>query len=413
MADRHSSRRSAIGPQRSGPHPPSLVPIVLAGFAAFLGLYATQPLLPLFRTIFHASNFAVSLSVTAPTVAVALAAPVVGRVADMWGRRRMIVAAAFLLSATVAMTATADRLVTLTMWRFLQGLATPGVFAVALVYIHEEWDAGSVGRATAAYVSGTVFGGFVGRALVGVIARGSTWQAGFAVLAAMIFACAAAIRAWLPEERGRRPPAGRAVTSGSFRSHLKNRELLVTCAVGFCVLFTQVAIFTYVTFLLAAPPFNFSTAALGWLFAVYLVGAVITPFSGRGIDIAGPRVMLASAMAVGVAGALLTLAPARALVVVGLALCCSSVFMAQATASSHLAVAADRDRGVAVGLYATFYYVGGSVGGAVPALFWDLGGWPACVMLVIAVQTITAAIGVSMWKGGARGIRMEELEPVP
>src|SRR5439155_18409760 len=66
---------------------PPTVPVVLAGFTAFLDLYATQPLLPLFARLFHASNFAVSLTVTAPTMAVAVAAPLVGRLGDLLGRR--------------------------------------------------------------------------------------------------------------------------------------------------------------------------------------------------------------------------------------------------------------------------------------------------------------------------------------
>ena len=68
------------------------VPVVLAGAAAFLDLYATQPLLPLLARTFQASTFDVGLTITAPTVAVALAAPGVGRLADMFGLRRVIVA---------------------------------------------------------------------------------------------------------------------------------------------------------------------------------------------------------------------------------------------------------------------------------------------------------------------------------
>ena len=43
---------------------------------------------------------------------------------------------------------------------------TPGVFAIAMAYIHHEWPPTHVGRATTAYISGTVLGGFTGRALL-------------------------------------------------------------------------------------------------------------------------------------------------------------------------------------------------------------------------------------------------------
>jgi MFS family permease len=155
--------------------------------------------------------------------------------------------------------------------------------------------------------------------------------------------------------------------------------------------------FTYVTFHLADPPFELSTAALGWLFTVYLAGAIVAPLSGRWIDIYGHRQALVAAIVIGVTGSLFTLTTVLAGIIAGLALVCSGVFIAQAAASSYIGVAAARDRGLAVGLYATFYYIGGSVGGAAPAILWTHGGWPACVALVVVVQLLTAVLGWLFW----------------
>src|SRR4051794_20635412 len=101
---------------------PARVPtfaVGLAGFAAFLDHCATQPLLPLLERAFGASAFHVGLPVTAPTIAVALAAPVVGRLADRFGLRRTILTAAIGLSITTALAATASSLNQLILWRFL------------------------------------------------------------------------------------------------------------------------------------------------------------------------------------------------------------------------------------------------------------------------------------------------------
>ncbi len=84
------------------------------------------------------------------------------------------------------------------------------------------------------------------------------------------------------------------------------------------------------------------------------------------------------------------------------------MFIAQATASSHVASAAERDRGLAVGLYGTFYYGGGAAGGALPAAFWSIGGWVACVLLVIAVQATTFVFAMLFWSGHAKVLRPEE-----
>ena len=141
-----------------------------------------------------------------------------------------------------------------------------------------------------------------------------------------------------------------------------------------------------------------STAALGWLFVVYLFGAGVMPFAGRWIDVRGHRAALASSMAMGSHRRALDARTVAAGDCAGLALVGTGVFVAQATASSYIGAVTHEDRGLAVGLYSTCYYLGGSAGGALPALFWDAGGWPACVALVLIVQVTTVTIALRSWR---------------
>jgi len=287
----------------------------------------------------------------------------------------------------------------------MQGIATPGIFASTVAYIHEVWPPSHAGRATAAYMAGTVVGGFVGRAVAGGIAAAAGWHASFAGLAILNGAVALALWMWLPEDE-RSSAAGPAARrrhrgTGSVARLFRNRPLVATFAVGFSVLFTQVAMFTYVTFHVAAPPFNLGTVALGWLFAVYLVGAVITPISGRWIDRYGHRTGIGSAMAIGGTGALLTLVPWLPAIIAGLALSATGVFIAQATSSSYIGAVTTADRALAVGMYSTFYYAGGSLGGALPSAVWRAAGWPGCVALVVLVQGAGLAVALTQWSRAA------------
>jgi MFS family permease len=156
--------------------------------------------------------------------------------------------------------------------------------------------------------------------------------------------------------------------------------------------------FTYVPFRLAAPPFSLSTSALGFLFLTYIVGAVATPFAGRGIDAYGHRAVLVGALGLCTSGALLTLAPSLAVVALGLSIFATGIFCAQAASSSHVAHHARRARALAIGIYVSCYYVGGSVGGAVPAGLWTSGGWPACVTFIIGVEMAMLVIAWRYWK---------------
>ncbi len=371
--------------------------VVVAGYCAFLQLYATQPLLPMLTGVFHAGREAVNLTVAMASLGVAISAPFAGILADRIGRRKVIVWSAFLLALTGLATATAASLTQLIAWRFLQGVFTPGVFAVTVAYINDEWRDAGAGRVVAAYISGTVSGGFSSRILAGLVAAHGPWPRVFLVLGGLNLVLAVVIAMWLPADTPRPKTAQR----GSWKAaaaHLANRQLLATFLVGFCVLFSLVGVFTYMTFHLAAPPYSLLPGALGSIFFVYLAGVVVTPLAGRSIDRFGHRVTLAAAIAVSIGGVALTLAGPLWMVALGLAVCCTGVFSAQASASAFIGTAADQNRGLAVGLYATFYYLGGSAGAAAPGPFYSWGGWPACAAFIAAVQVVTILIALLYWK---------------
>jgi MFS transporter, YNFM family, putative membrane transport protein len=109
-----------------------------------------------------------------------------------------------------------------------------------------------------------------------------------------------------------------------------------------------------------------------------------------------PTLALAAAMAVG--GLILTLAPSLWAIVGGLAMLAGAVFVEQSLTISYIGVAAQRAKSTAVGLYVTSYYVGGSLGGILPAGIWHWAGWPGCVALSAAVQTLMLAIALVFWR---------------
>ncbi len=371
--------------------------VVFAGFCAFLTLYAPQPLLPMLASAFQVSAKAATRVMAASTLAVVLAAPLVGLLADRFGRKRVIVPSAVLLSIATLLAATAGGLGQLLMWRFWQGIFTPGIFAVTVAYINEEWAEGA-GSAMAAYVGGTVLGGFCGRMVSAFVAAETSWRWSFATLGALALLGAIGMWVWLPQDRRTAPPRPAREMAAAMLRHLRNPRLVATYAVGFCVLFTLLGAFTYVNFYLAAPPFLLGTRGLGLVFTVYLAGAVCTPIAGRTIDRRGHRFALTMAMFIAAAGMSLTLVPRLPFVLAGLAMCCTGAWIAQSSASSYIGTVAHEARAAAVGLYVMFYYLGGSFGSELPGHFWSQGGWPACVALIVTVQLLTAALGAFFWR---------------
>ena len=385
--------------------------VFLCGMFAFVDLYCTQPLLPLLEQVFHASKSAAGLTISASTVGVATSALLLAIFAERADRKRTIVGAMGLLAFCTLMAATATGLPRLAVWRVLQGLVTPGVFILTIAYITEEWPALRVPRVMSVYVAGTVFGGFVGRLSGGLLGARYGWRPVFVVLGLVGFS-GMALTQWLlvPARAVRgREQRQRSLREalGPVRRNLSNRLLLATFGVGFTMLFTLVAVFSYVTFYLTAVPFLLSTEQVSWLFAVYLFGLVATLAMGTVLARLGLRPGMLIAVSLCIAGVLLTLVSSVWMVAAGLALTGAGVFIAQTCANSFLRDAApEGHRVAAAGLYICSYYIGGTVGGVLPGLLWRHGGWTTCVLLTCGVLVMGGLLTFFGW-------RTRVPEPIP
>jgi len=223
------------------------------------------------------------------------------------------------------------------------------------------------------------------------------WRAGFMTLAGITLAGAVAVACLLPHERRFVRSEGLIASGRQMLSHLRNRQLLATYAVGFGVLFNFISTFTYVSFHLAAPPYDLSAGWLGALFVVYLTGSVLTPWIGWAVGRFGRRRFMIAIIALWMLGIALTLSPSLTLIVVGLALGAGCGLICQAVSTSHVTTTARAGRSSAVGLYVTSFYVGGSFGAALGGVAWTVGRWPACVAMVVAMLVVMSAIVQFAW----------------
>src|SRR5271169_1500510 len=372
--------------------------VPMAGFAAFVNLYSPQALLPTLAHEFSVSAGEISTLITAATVAIALTAPFTGALADVLGRKRLITAAMFaMLVPTLCMTL-ASSVPQLIFWRFVQGLLVPPIFTVSLAYIGEEWPPGDVTRIAGLYTAGSSFGGFCGRFVTGGVADLINWRASFGATALLTLAGAIVVAVALPRERQFVRSAGFLASARQMLAHLCDRRLLAIYAVGFGVLFNFTSVFTYVNFHLAAPPYLFSPALLGAIFVTYLAGSLLVPWIGRGVSLFGRRHFVIGIIAVWVAGALLLLAPPVSIIIAGLAVCAACGLLCQAVSTSYVITIVREGRSSAVGLYASIFYIGGSVGAFLTGFAWNAAGWTGCVAMILAMQLIVAAIVALTWE---------------
>ncbi len=372
--------------------------IATAGFCAFLNLYSPQALLPELANEFHVGPSAISTLMTAGTLAIALTAPFTGALADIVGRKRLITAAMFATCIPTLLTIFVSSVPQMVALRFLQGVLLPPIFTVAVAYIGDEWPAADVARIAGLYVTGTSIGGFFGRFIPGALADLIGWRAAYGVMTVLTLITAIVVTLTLTREKRFVPSGGLANSLRYMLKHLRDPRLLATYAVGFGVLFNFIATFTYISFHLAAPPYLFTPTLLGALFLTYLAASPLVPWVGRGIALFGRRPFVLGIIVIWIVGVLMMLAASLTMILTGLTLCAVCGMLCQAVSTGYVTMTAKEGRSSAVGLYATTFYIGGSAGAFLGGIAWTVAGWSGCVVMILAMQLIIAAIVAIAWK---------------
>lgn len=373
--------------------------VASAGFCSFLDMYSTQALLPLLKVEFGVGEAMAAATVSATTFAVALVAPASGHLADRFGRKRVIVAGAFLMAVPTALAALSGDVTQLIFWRFLQGLFLPAVFSVTTAHIGEEWPASEAPAMIGLHMSGMVAGAFIGRYVTALVAEAVGWRLAFPALALLNLMGAAAIALWMPKDR---PQPARSGGGGGAAAVLpvllRNWPLMATCLIGFLLLFGMTATFTYMNFHLSEEPYHFGPVALGNLFIITLLGI---PASAVGPPLL--RRLSRQQLTVGAAlltcgGLVLTLAVPPVVIFVGLGVFAFAKLISQPLALGLVGRLTPVGKAMAVGFYVSSYYLGGSVGAVAPAWVWSHWGWPGCVALVAVTETLIAVLAVLAWR---------------
>jgi len=374
------------------------VAIATAGFTAMLNMYAPQAVLPLLAQEFSVGPAGISQIMTVNALAVALTAPFTGVVADVLGRRSVIAVAMVMLILPDLMMAFSNSLEAVLFWRFAQGLMLPPIFAVSIAYIGGEWPAAEATGVTGLFITATATGGFIGRMLTATLAEPFGWRTALFAQAAITALCAIMLISLLPRERNFVAATTLTASLRQMTRHLRDPRLLATFCVGFGIMFNFIAAFTFIGFVLAAPPFNLSAMQIGAVFITYLISLVTTPFAGRLVRIFGRRNFGLIAILTWACGILLTLVPSVAVIVLGLTIAAGSGFLVQTCSQSFVATYVREGTSSAIGLYVTSFYIGGSFGGLIAGLLWNDFAWTGTVTLILIMLAIMGSMIRYAWR---------------
>jgi len=371
--------------------------IGLTAFLTVVDLFATQAILPSLARAYRVSPAAMGFAVNASTMGMAVAGLVVALLSRHIDRRKGILFSLAVLAIPTSLLAVAPGLAFFTALRITQGLFMASAFTLTLAYLAEHCSAQDTAGAFAAYITGNVASNLFGRLLSAALADHLGLAANFYVFALLNLGGAVLVYFSV----ARTPPMTAPVSAApsplaAWAVHFRNGPLRVSFAIGFCILFAFIGTFTYVNFVLVRDPFAVGAMELGLVYFVFLPSIATTPAAGMTVRRFGTRPTFWLASAIALAGLPLLLWPSLPAVLVGLALIGVGTFLAQATTTGFVGLAATADRGSASGIYLASYFLGGLVGSAVLGHVFDRFGWSSCVAGIAVALVVAPLLAAQM-----------------
>jgi len=351
-----------------------LVTSVAMIFFVYVGILI--PIVPLYiEGPLGAGEFGIGLTVAVFAVAAIVVRPIVGRIADRFGRRVLMVGGALLAAAGGALSGHTSELWQLLTLRGVMGIGEAAVFVGAATLI-ADLSPRDRRAESASYFSVAIFGGLGVGPILGEWLLGGDDDFTQAFMYAALFAVAAAVLACFAPSRVESPGDEVDVALGTASADEK-RPLIHHAAVlpGLVLACTVAAFATFGAFI---PDYSreVGMAASGGLFAVYALSSLlIRVFGARMPEQLGPR----RAVTIGISNIMISLLILSFVPAVP-ALWIAAVFMGLGVAFNYPSLmaltvnrASDRDRAMAVSSFTMFFEVGSAVGGLL------LGAWAQIV----------------------------------
>jgi MFS transporter, ACDE family, multidrug resistance protein len=298
-------------------------PLVLVFSITVTGILANTLInapLPDILAEFDASNAAAGIIVAAATLPGIVVAPVIGLLADRFGRRAVLIPCLVVFGLAGVGAAFAPTLAVLVLLRLVQGFGSAGLINLAVVLLGDFWDGVDRARligynAAVLTVSVAVF-----PAVGGLLAEAGGWRWSFAPYG---FALVTAIAIWalLPPRATPVPvPVRRQVTDAL--AVLRRPTVFASVSYGFVLFVLIFGLFLTVLPILLEAEFGLTAGQRGFVLAVPATGATVAALSlGRLRTRFGGRRLLVTASILFVAGFLtIGLAPALVLLLFGAAI---------------------------------------------------------------------------------------------
>ncbi|SEL47152.1 MFS transporter [Streptacidiphilus jiangxiensis] len=171
--------------------------LAVAGIVASLMQTLIVPLIGELPTLLHTTAGNASWAVTATLLAAAVTTPAIGRLADLHGKKRMLIACTVPLIAGSVVCATAGSLAAMIVGRGLQGIGA-GMVPIGISILRDLLPPERLGSAIALISSSLGIGGALGLPISAAVAQHANWHVLFWAAAALSLLVAALVWTLIP-----------------------------------------------------------------------------------------------------------------------------------------------------------------------------------------------------------------------
>jgi MFS family permease len=275
--------RDRSTPYRSLVRHPTMLAMMLVAFVVMFGYEVPAPILPGIGEGLGVSDAQLGLVMTAFAVPGAVFVPVTGLLADLYGRKRVLVPSLVLFGVAGLATVAVDDFAVVLLLRVLQGLAFAGILPISVVVLGDAFDAAEGSAAQGFRTSAAGAAVTVVPPVAGYLA-GYGWSVPF-LLFGLPLLVALVVFLSVPE-------TGKALETGSgvletlrgyasgVRTELADGDLGVFVVGGFVRGFVRLAVLTFVP-LFAVRTLDASLVEAGFVLSARGVARlVLPPFSG-------------------------------------------------------------------------------------------------------------------------------------
>jgi DHA1 family inner membrane transport protein len=382
-----------------------LILLGLASFASNISVRSVDPMLPLIADYFGISLHRAAWLVTAYGIPYALSQPILGPVADAFGKVRVIKIALSLLAVGFAFCAVAPSFPLLIAARILTGLFAGGVVPVAFAYLGDRVPYNERQFAISRVLIMVIFGQMGGATMAGVLGQLAGWRVVFFVSTAIVGVIALLILFLLKggDEATRKFSLSRALAD--YRFLLTDRAALTVYATVLCE-----GLFVYGVFPFVAPILmehgSGGTAVAGFVIGAFALGGIVYAVSARQVVRAlGPwNMMRVGGVTVGLCYLIVSMPVPWIAMAVLFAIAGFGYYLLHNTMQVQGTELAPQARGAAVALFASAFFVGQGLGPVFTGYISEAFGFS---VMFIGIAGLVALLGLI----SARLLR--KTEPAP